>query len=90
MNSTNQEMSTPELYASMITTQSPKRAADWSALEDGDKPKETQHVWYHSIDRKHIFAYVKFEVKLFNLFTRKCLSKNSGTFHRSGLGAGPI
>jgi hypothetical protein len=62
------------------TTQSPKIATDRNNLKVGNIAKETQRPLHHSIDRKHTFLYVKFEVGLIILCKRKYMSNKSGTF----------
>jgi hypothetical protein len=47
---------------SVNATRSLKKAPCWSGIKSGHSSKETRLSWYQSIDKKHIWVYVKFEV----------------------------
>jgi hypothetical protein len=58
------------------TTQSSKTATDSRAPKIVNSSKNTYHSWYHSIDRKHTFLLVNFEVKFIISFKRNTMSNN--------------
>jgi hypothetical protein len=61
------ETSTFMLYAAS----SPRKATNWSGIKNDKSSKETRLPWYQSVDEKHIWVYVKFEVGLSIPFARK-------------------
>jgi hypothetical protein len=65
--------------------EAPPKATDWSGIKNGKPSKETRLSWYQSIDEKYFWVYVKFEVGLSILFTRKRSSKKVILFPRSVL-----
>lgn len=74
-----QQQTCPTLKTSVRIVQSAKTAAGWNAPNVGNRVKKTQHSWHRSIDRKHIFCYVKFEGGLFIVLTRKALDQQKET-----------
>jgi hypothetical protein len=61
---------------------SPK-ATNWSGIKNGKSSKEVKLSRYQSIDEKHFWVCVKFEVGLFILFTKKMSSKKVRLFSLS-------
>jgi hypothetical protein len=61
------------LYTSINTTQSPKTATDFDAPKVGYASTQTQHLLHLSIDKKHFFLHVKFEVEFVVSLTRNNL-----------------
>jgi hypothetical protein len=46
---------------------------DWGEIKDDDSLKKTPHPRHLSIDRKHTFLCVKFEVKFIIILARKSM-----------------
>jgi hypothetical protein len=61
---------------------SPQKATDWSGIKRESSLKETQHCWYQSIDKKHLWVYVKFDGRLSIPLARKLRFKKSETFSK--------
>jgi hypothetical protein len=64
------------LYASANATGSPKEVTDRRNTKNGSQSKESSH----SIGRKNSCFHSKFECELSIPFTRKIISRKSGTF----------
>jgi hypothetical protein len=63
----------------------PKKATDWSGIKKDNLLEDIQLSWCQSIDKKHIWIYIKFDGGLSipfarQLFARKLRLKKSGTF----------
>jgi hypothetical protein len=63
------------LYESVKSTKNSKTATNGSGPKRSNLSTQTQYLQYDSIDKKHIFAQVKFEVDLSISFTVKLASK---------------
>jgi hypothetical protein len=72
--------------ASVNHTQRAKTATDWSAPRVRYEVTKTQNLWHRSVDYKHCFFYVKFEVGFPIPFTRDSMSNKKGDFF---IGDGP-
>jgi hypothetical protein len=70
------------LYAAVNAPRSLQKAINWSGITNGKSFKETKLAGYQSIDKKHISVYIKFEVVLSTLFTKKTSSKKVRLFRR--------
>jgi hypothetical protein len=71
------------LYATVDALRTPQKAINCSGVKNGKSSKEIRLSRYQSIDIKHFWVYVKFEVGLSILFTRKMSSKKVRLFPRS-------
>ncbi|SAM05330.1 hypothetical protein [Absidia glauca] len=71
-----QSQVSPMLQTSANSTLSSKTATGSSGPKVGHTSTETQHPWHHSVDRKHYFSHMKFEVTFVTSFSRKW------TFHK--------
>jgi hypothetical protein len=65
-----------------LNERSPQKATDWSGIKIGNLSKKIRLAGYQSIDKKHFFVCVKFEVGSFIPFTRKMSSKKVRLFPR--------
>jgi hypothetical protein len=61
----------PKKIPSLNTSLSPKTATDFSG------PKSVSHTWHHSVDKKHHFCYVQFEIKKSYVFLLRIDGKAS-------------
>jgi hypothetical protein len=68
------------LWASLNTTQRSKTATVSSGPKVGLPSTETQHHWYHFIDKKYYFLHVKFEVRFVISFMIKSMSTKKWQF----------
>jgi hypothetical protein len=78
-----QRQTFPMLHACVKSIQSLKTATDGSDIKDSDPYKTAKHDWHHSIDRRHIFFHVNFDVVLFVSFTRTSMSNKKWHSHGS-------
>jgi hypothetical protein len=74
--------------SSVNPAQISKTATNSRGLKVGILSKNIQHIVYHSTDRKQIFLYVKFEVRLSILFKRA--SKSNKKWHFSWMKLPPF
>jgi hypothetical protein len=75
-----QTWSVPVIYACLITALSLKTATDSSSPKIDNSSNKTPLSWHHSVDKKHSFLHVKFEVRFVISFARKSMS-TSDNFH---------
>lgn len=70
----------PASYAYVQSIESTKTTMGKVHLKTEYSFNKIQHPWHHSIDRKHVFARVKFEAGLSNLLARKLELKKKLSF----------
>jgi hypothetical protein len=49
------------LYAAMNAPRSPQKATNWSDIKNDKWSKEIRLSRYQSLDKKHVYVYVKFK-----------------------------
>jgi hypothetical protein len=67
-------------YASLHATLSSKTATESRGLNVGNKSIKNQHLWHHSVHKKHYSLYVKFDVRFVISFMRKSKVNKKGHF----------
>jgi hypothetical protein len=68
------------LCASLSTTLSPKIETDSSGHKVDNLSTKIQHQEYHSIDKKHYFCHVKFQMGFVISFRRKSMTSKKWHF----------
>jgi hypothetical protein len=66
-----------------VTPHTKPQTSDWFQWPQScNKPIKAQHLWHHSVDKKHCFLHVKFEAKfvIFFFSTRKSMSQKKWHF----------
>jgi hypothetical protein len=70
----------PVVSAFLNTRLSPKTATDSSSLKSGNISTEALHIWHSSVDKKHSFLHVEFEVKFVIYFAKKFMPNKKWHF----------